>query len=394
VTPETITEGRWPGYLLVRMNGSSADLAQILTTLPEAALQAVRARRAGLVFDHSGEGLAYRDKRSRRWHSAFDSMQVPPDQAIFLTQTLTYGEHYARWCAANGIDRSLKVLTYDYHIKKFFSSSWPSPRRALGHKRRVLEGERAIEKDFICLNFKPRPWRLALLTHLLRDGLWDDGLVSFGGLTQEEMPGREPSHIWRKGGPIEHFLTLEIAGETSDQLDALAARGQTLFGRSGDEANRPERVSDRVLDMDAELFARAAFSLVSETEMRAERQRITEKPFKALANFHPIVLFGNHHALRLVRDLGFRTFSPWIDEGYDEVSDPTERFRAAYAAFLAFKPKARRLVMEDPGLRAVLSFNLQHALTVVPEHFRRTIDPALCRAIRRSVPLAASRAPP
>ena len=53
---------------------------------------------------------------------------------------------------------------------------------------------------------------------------------------------------------------------------------------------------------------------------------ITEKVYKPLTNFHPLVYLGNMGSLKKLRELGFKTFYPYIDEGYDEEPDELKRF--------------------------------------------------------------------
>lgn len=78
-------------------------------------------------------------------------------------------------------------------------------------------------------------------------------------------------------------------------------------------------------------FAEAQDSLVyvaTETVYWGQRQHLTEKTFKAIALEMPFVLVAPQHSLKYLREYGFRTFSPLIDETYDEIADPFERLEA------------------------------------------------------------------
>ena len=48
---------------------------------------------------------------------------------------------------------------------------------------------------------------------------------------------------------------------------------------------------------------------------------ISEKFWKTVLNFHPTLLVTNPHTLRYLRDRGYKTFSPFIDESYDNEED-------------------------------------------------------------------------
>ncbi len=71
-------------------------------------------------------------------------------------------------------------------------------------------------------------------------------------------------------------------------------------------------------------FAEAADSLVyvpTETVYFGRRTHITEKTFKAIAMEMPFVLMATAHSLEYLKRYGFRTFSPILDESYDEETD-------------------------------------------------------------------------
>lgn len=75
------------------------------------------------------------------------------------------------------------------------------------------------------------------------------------------------------------------------------------------------------------------WSLVVETHLSLEDNLpgvfLTEKTWKPIANAQPFVILGNAGSLDYLKSLGFRTFEEiGIDESYDTVQDPTERFNA------------------------------------------------------------------
>ena len=55
-------------------------------------------------------------------------------------------------------------------------------------------------------------------------------------------------------------------------------------------------------------------------------REVSEKTWKPIAMKMPFITIGQPHTLRLLRELGYKTF-PW-DESYDEIIDPKERMSA------------------------------------------------------------------
>ena len=75
-------------------------------------------------------------------------------------------------------------------------------------------------------------------------------------------------------------------------------------------------------------FAEAADSLIyvpTETVYFGQRTHLTEKTFKAIALEMPFVLVAPPHSLAYLREYGFKTFHPYIDETYDTIADPIGR---------------------------------------------------------------------
>lgn len=193
----------------------------------------------------------------------------------------------------------------------------------------------------------------------------------------------EGSIVWSKsGGPIQQFLDLAVSEGCEAPLAALVEKGRIFFANHGKDATG--RNKGRLLDMAGDIYRQSAFSLVSETAMMPTMRRISEKPCRALSNGHPLILFGGFRNLQLIRNLGFQTFSDWIDEGYDEISDPESRFRAAYGAFQDFLPRAETAVLTDKKLQDLLLFNLEHAFFGIQKKYDSEIDPAFCDALRRA----------
>ena len=73
-------------------------------------------------------------------------------------------------------------------------------------------------------------------------------------------------------------------------------------------------------------------SVVTDTAFSDGRSSfVTEKVMKPLANLYPFIFIGDPGALAELRSHGYRTFSPWIDERYDEILDPRARMTAILA---------------------------------------------------------------
>jgi hypothetical protein len=90
-------------------------------------------------------------------------------------------------------------------------------------------------------------------------------------------------------------------------------------------------------------FAEAADSVVyvaTETVYSGRRQHLTEKTFRAIALEMPFVLVAPAHSLSYLREYGFETFAPYIDESYDLIEDPMDRLEAVTQVLMTIQARS------------------------------------------------------
>lgn len=233
-------------------------------------------------------------------------------------------------------------------------------RVRLGQTTRPTRPDRSgIKARFLCLNHKLREHRAVVLGWLVREGFLDRGLVSI----MKRLPGT-PSSPWPSFEDFERAASQDFPGFESEIAASreLCSERRMLGGKG-----------DRAREIPWGLHAQTGFSLLNESEMEdSNTRRFTEKTLKALAAWHPIVLAGNVGTLQLLRNYGFQTFSPWIDESYDLIEHPPERMRAvlAEAKRLISMPDAEFNGLLDE-LDPVLEHNYRHFMDGLPAVMER-----------------------
>lgn len=78
-------------------------------------------------------------------------------------------------------------------------------------------------------------------------------------------------------------------------------------------------------------FYNSYLHITSETFMTNCKHRIffSEKTFKPILYMQPFVHLNQAHSLKHIRSLGYQTFSPYIDESYDDIEDDEQRIISA-----------------------------------------------------------------
>lgn len=83
------------------------------------------------------------------------------------------------------------------------------------------------------------------------------------------------------------------------------------------------------------------YSVVGETISNNDCFFVTEKTAKPMMAGRPFIMLSGKHTLKHLRDIGFKTFNPVIDESYDLIDDEYERISAAFDSF-------QKLCTQDP----------------------------------------------
>ena len=361
-------------------------LARMLADeVPDALIRRLRDGLATVVFDASAEGYPHSAARSDWIHQGLAELGVAADACLMITQERNYAADYAEYAARRGVRERVGVAAYDLWIKRFHDQfevegeKWHRKRLKAFRARQAARSRR-----FISLNLTARAMKVLFLLRLIKDDLWDSGHISFGGFDRR-LNDFDPAASRRRRTAADflqeklgsHHDFRDMVEELAPCMESLEAKGQLIIGEvRQDGGGRIAKSPFKDLKLDE--YDDSWFSVVTETEMRDRPSRITEKPFKPLANFHPLIVLGNPGSLRMIREFGYRTFDGAIDESYDEEPDPRRRFDMAYAEFVRLcRMDADELVRFEASLAETLAYNARWALLEMPRIYREQRDVAL-----------------
>ncbi len=173
-------------------------------------------------------------------------------------------------------------------------------------RNQTAEYSPSSSKDlFLCYNRMPRNHRIITLCEMIRTGILERGLVSYYGNNTKDTAERI-KNLGRED--------LIAAAETLDNL--LPIKIDMDLG-----INNP---AQNIVD---EHYKSTFLSVVPETLYNDNTLFFSEKIWKTLAVGHPFMIVGSCGMLSKLREQGYRTFSSWWDEDYDEITNINERIR-------------------------------------------------------------------
>jgi hypothetical protein len=88
------------------------------------------------------------------------------------------------------------------------------------------------------------------------------------------------------------------------------------------------------------IYSQSLVSIVAETENQFDVFFFTEKTTKALLGARPFWIYSSCESLKYLKNLGFKTFSPFINEDYDSIKDRGQRLVAMMDSFIEFANKS------------------------------------------------------
>lgn len=175
------------------------------------------------------------------------------------------------------------------------------------------------DKKFLYFNRRWRLHRPFLITLLYGRNLLDDGYISFGPCDNRDTWDHkwpELNHYFRNNPDMLQMF---------DQFKDVRLLPPLFLDTHELHINRAESTLDT-----NEYYENSYFSVVSETtfftnEWYHSARFLSEKTFKAIAMKHPFILVSVPKSLEILRIMGYRTFSPMIDESYDNEPDDAKR---------------------------------------------------------------------
>jgi hypothetical protein len=365
--------------------------------IPDLVLDAARKGRTLVVvfYGHEGRILSYScrssSKASRVYDRLLDFVQkngLPPGTVWFVDGNLRGEAEYEHWRSQKGI---ADASPFEVRCGEYFSYMTQRMRRLhesgyditmywdvvtsdneLAHHgidveirpldrplsdvyadAITLNDEFEPPKLFLCMNRITRDHRRHIVVWLQSLGLLDRCLVSF----KDEQPDSsryEESNLQAAWEEVKRKQPLVI-----DRTDMPA---NWILG-----GGKRVKVDDfwYVKTMDAWPYRECSFSIVTETQYRNDLLYPSEKIWKPIVQGLPFIAVGTPGLLRYLREIGFQTFSPFIDESYDYIVDDNQRLRHIASTIEAIgnlsHGQLRRL---RETLRSVAAHNLRHLHTM------------------------------
>ena len=289
-----------------------------VTTIREMLLQEIQKGKK-IVFDASGETIL---PGLYNWiHDIIDDMNVDDECFFILCGALDANQVYQNYRIRENKVKNPVLISFSFFEKLSASN--------LQHKQFPVSYTPGLKpKKFLCFNKIERYHRLYLYAHAMKHGWFSNSYFSFQGSHPDFLDNKIQEDSLNLHPKMESWVR-----------ETLQHNKHSFPIQLNITDDRPNPVTVEHEDM--QYFSGSYLSIVTETlfyqvvsntnkmlihtEYEPAYKFLTEKTFKPMVAKHPFILVAPSHTLQFLRDLGYKTFHPFINEMYDEMEDDNER---------------------------------------------------------------------
>jgi len=250
----------------------------------------------------------------QRIEQYFFHHHIPLHKVIYMTGCPNAEEIYQTFCYQRGLEYSqrMKILFWD-------TFEWKMSQQQQIQTFANTDINQ-IKKTFLSLNYRYRPHRLDLFLAFYKNNLLNSSLFTL----PEKNP--ESPHRFTDSVDREFLRRLDISEQELGYIQTNILPLQ--IDKLSQDHSRHAEMTMEIGHSTEHFYKTTMISVVTETHAYQYAIAETEKTFKPIKYKHPFILVGAPKSLHYLRKKGYKTFSNWFDESYDEIDNHKDRIIA------------------------------------------------------------------
>lgn len=294
------------------------ELTSLLSFIPDEILDFIKNGSIYLCISNEFESFAA--VPTEIYKSIVMKGKVPEHKIVFISGAKNIDEICKRITISLNETFSANLQNLDArffcggHIQIASQSNLTSSTKLI--RSLALQGKRTYKKHFICLNRRWRLHRPALVASLASKNLLEYGFVSLGDDDIDSNWNDAYVNIMKV-----HHNHKESYNLFNDNKDKILSIPKLLVDTNDFDLKKIQNISSL-----NKFYEQSFMSIVTETHFYDyEINFLSEKTFKPISYMQPFILVAIPKSLEMLRDFGYKTFHPFIDESYDSEFDDCQR---------------------------------------------------------------------
>jgi len=302
-------------------------------------------------------------------HHICKSLFIEPEQITFITSNWQIFKQYIYWKEVNFIDAGRINLECQFLLSKIYAPKLfdiPNKHNVIPKIEYTPVTDEIKHKPFVynCLNKQPNRHRMTLYQELMEQQLMHKGIVTFNKAGDTTINGFLPEHLYNQlpitydvpeqsdekllsYGDIEFTEALSMSSESViknnfEQFYSqthLTLVTETLLGNMNNPFNDcssrmpHDNGCNALMDYDYAVN-RMVCPVCKSQKVNIPKWVqyyycgfITEKTFRQFLHGHPMLWIAPPYTIKMLKHLGFKTFSDVWKEDYDEIINPRQRIK-------------------------------------------------------------------
>lgn len=275
-------------------------------------LQAWQDPACQIVIDYSLEGFAEEVFPDLWTWIEENNLQ---NRIVYASSSFNVDELYYNWCMRHKVVANMRTSWYGFFI------NWIDRDRkfsSVGTELPEVTWQPGTPK-YMCLNRRPHVHRIFLLTLLQRFNLIEHGGISMPRDFEDEVEGFNENQF----NILYQWQWLKDA--LNGSIDSLDADFDNMYVRLPLIADTDNFKKNHALNINEDYYKHFPINLVSETFFFNDSVFASEKVWKPMLVGQIFLVMAPPFYLQALKKLGFQTFSPWINEEYDLITDHVDR---------------------------------------------------------------------
>lgn len=225
------------------------------------------------------------------------------------------------------------LSTYD-HLEKYVTN---------------LNPEMVADKKFLCLNRRMFIHKYKIIEELFNRDLLDDTRFTW---VNNKIPTKQLNKnlILKLNIDLNNFESIQLENDVMYGVD-LSYKDQFLY------------------TINPEWYYRSKVNIITETILNGNEIHITEKTWKAIYLGIPFVISASTGHLKVIRDMGFKTFNLIINESYDEMVSDNKIKQIIDSAIELSNVYDSPKVLEICDFNQKLYFDKNHRKKILRDYF-------------------------
>jgi hypothetical protein len=281
------------GHLMYSLNIEAIDdYVNFFESIPIDVIQQINNNNGKLLINYSHEGWVS-EWSLKGFYLGAKNAGIKFKNIVLVLNDYNLEDKLTKFKEKYNIEDYPKVINYSFYLTASSNHFYQNYKNTNLYTKHITSIK---PYKFVCLNRRLDLHRVVLLSEILNE-IKDESLISFDKtLITNEIP-----NLFIKRPDVEiKFNNLP---------DKVIADREDIENTNGYQHENED------------LFLQSYISIVTETSFYIDNDFISEKIWKPLYQFHPLIVVGRPHLLKYLKEIGFKTFDWLIDETYDTIED-------------------------------------------------------------------------